>query len=98
MKRHCTFPLCLLIHSNGKIKLTMEMYKTIPASYIVTAFWLKAAEIKVVNQVSWTIKDIPKGLKVPNVPVHTSSPLQMCACSTTNVYIFAAVKSLWLHC
>lgn len=47
-----TFPFCLLIPSNGKIKLTMEIHKTIPVSCIVIAFLLKAAEIKLVNQVT----------------------------------------------
>lgn len=58
-------------------------------------FLLKAAEIKLVNQVSWTIKNIPKVIKIPHVPMHSSSRLQMCAC---DVDIVAALTSLWLHC
>ena len=46
-----TSPFCLLMHSNGKIKLTMEIYSTTFPSYIVVAFLffslLKAAEIRV---------------------------------------------------
>lgn len=45
-----TFPLCLPIYSNGRVKLTMEM--SIPITHIVTALLLKASEIKLVNQVS----------------------------------------------
>lgn len=56
----------------------MEMYQTIPTTHTVTTFLLKAAEIKLVNQVSWPIKNIPKVVKIPHVPMHSSSRLQMC--------------------
>lgn len=48
------FALCLLIYSNGGIKLTMEM--STPTTHIVTVFLLKAAEIKMLNQISRTIQ------------------------------------------
>lgn len=53
------FTIWLLIYGDGRIKLTMEMYQTILAPHIVSTFLLKAAEIKLVNQVSWAIRYIP---------------------------------------
>lgn len=41
-----------------------------------------------VNQVSWTIKNIPKGSKCANVDIISSA----------DVYVFASLTSLWLHC
>lgn len=77
------FPLCLLIHSNGKNQFTMDRIGASPH-----LIWLKAAKIKLEHQVSWTIKNNPE---VPNVPMNTSSLLQMCTC-------YAALMSQWFHC
>ncbi len=72
--------------------------KTICTSYIFTAFLLKAVEIKMINQVLWTIKRISKGLKVSNVPIYTSS-----SCGHAQPLMWTYMLSHWcplmcLHC
>lgn len=83
-----TFPLRLLIPSNGRVKLTLEI--SIPITYIVTAFLLKASGIKLINQVLWTINNIPKAGKIS---LH-SSFLQVHACY---MYIFDGITVVALQ-